>query len=111
MVTVSTSVTEMVDMVGAAYTRTQNTYNLQASNAEMQVVFNTFAAYFPTNNPASTSQDLLCIFLSHPTNICRQLTKCVDMLQTAQDVKNMGRTITVYCDESFLIKSRKNYIS
>lgn len=69
-VTVRTSVDEMVDMVGAAYTRTQNTYNSQASQEEMRVVFNTFNAYFPTNNPQTTTGDLLCISLSSPTNIC-----------------------------------------
>ena len=66
-VTVRTSVQEMVDMVNAAINRTENTYNLQAPGEELRVVFDTFGAYFSTNNPPATARDLLC--MSFPAQI------------------------------------------
>lgn len=65
-VTVRTSVDEMVEMIQAAYTRTENAYNLQAPAEELRAVFNTFGAYFDTNNSPATARDLLCMSSLHP---------------------------------------------
>ena len=69
-VTVRTSLDEMVEVVNAAYTRTENAYNLQAPQEELRVVFNTFGSYFPTNNPPATIRDLLCMYSLLRQNIC-----------------------------------------
>jgi hypothetical protein len=48
--TMQASLNEMVAIAQAAYSRTQNVYNLQAPNEEINVVFYTFHAYFATSN-------------------------------------------------------------
>jgi hypothetical protein len=72
-VTVRTSVDEMLEMIEAARIRTEDAYNLQAPELELRTVFNTFGAYFSTNNPPATARDLLCMF-SPPslTNVANQ---------------------------------------
>jgi hypothetical protein len=63
--TVQASLNEMVDMAQAAYSRTQNVYNLQAPNEELEVVFHTFDAYFATSNTPATARELLCMPFPH----------------------------------------------
>ena len=58
-VTVRTSLDEMVEMIEAAHSRTETGFNLQAQEEELRAVFNTFNAYFPTNNPTTTAGDVL----------------------------------------------------
>lgn len=75
-VTVRTSVDEMVEMIQAAYTSTENTYNGQGTQAQQRVVFNTFNSYFPTNDPAVTARDLLCMSpLPQTKYLCSQPTR------------------------------------
>lgn len=59
--TLQASLDEMVAMAQAAFDRTQNAYNLQASQQELDVVFHTFDAYFATSNAPATARDLLCM--------------------------------------------------
>jgi hypothetical protein len=75
-VTTRTSLDEMVAMIGAAYDRTESAYNLQAAEAELRVVFDTFSAYFSTGNTPATARDLLCmVFCPSPMKcLYRQLT-------------------------------------
>jgi len=59
--TMQASLNEMVAIAQAAFDRTQNTYNLQAPQQELEVVFHTFDAYFATSNAPATARDLLCM--------------------------------------------------
>jgi len=60
-VTMEASLNEMVAMAQGAFSRTENAYNLQASEQELEVVFHTFDAYFSTSNAPATARDLLCM--------------------------------------------------
>lgn len=58
--TMQASLNEMVAMAQAAFSRTQDSYNLQAPDHEVRVVFNTFEAYFASGNTQATVRELLC---------------------------------------------------
>lgn len=59
--TMRASVDEMVAIAQAAFTRTENVYNLQATAEELDVVWSTFDAYFNTGNAPATARELLCM--------------------------------------------------
>ena len=59
--TMQASLNEMVAIAQAAFGRTQNALNLQASEQELEVVFHTFDAYFATSNTPATTRELLCM--------------------------------------------------